>query len=61
MYLCGLTNPLFWFQVNLGITPSARVEMVALAEADADLPPTFGETVVTGYGSVVLSEFRHCI
>lgn len=33
--------------------------MVALAVADADLPPTFGETVVTGYGSVVISKLGH--
>ncbi|XP_075985750.1 trypsin-7-like isoform X2 [Anticarsia gemmatalis] len=39
-------------KVNLPITPNSRMQPVALAIADADLPPLFGETVVTGYGSV---------
>lgn len=43
------------FQVNIAISTSPRIQIVALAVADADLPPTFGETVVTGYGSVVIS------
>jgi hypothetical protein len=36
------------------ITPTSRMQIVTLAIADADLPPLFGETVVTGYGSVVI-------
>ncbi|XP_021191490.1 trypsin-7 isoform X2 [Helicoverpa armigera] len=39
-------------KVNLPITPNSRMQPVSLAIADADLPPSFGETVVTGYGSV---------
>ncbi|XP_026727551.1 hypodermin-B-like isoform X1 [Trichoplusia ni] len=43
-------------KVNLPITPNSRMQPVALAVADADLPPLFGETVVTGYGSVLEQE-----
>ncbi|XP_063833848.1 hypodermin-B-like [Ostrinia nubilalis] len=39
-------------KINLPITTSTRMQPVGLAIADADLPPMFGETVVTGYGSV---------
>ncbi|CAH0696170.1 unnamed protein product [Spodoptera exigua] len=39
-------------KVNLPITQSSRMQAVSLAVSDADLPPLFGETVVTGYGSV---------
>ncbi|XP_030024397.2 trypsin-7 isoform X1 [Manduca sexta] len=45
-------------KVNLPITPTSRMQPVALAVADADLPPLFGETVVTGYGSVVTGQIR---
>lgn len=40
-------------QVNIAINPSARMQTVTLATADADMSPVFGETIVTGYGSVV--------
>ncbi|XP_028178568.1 trypsin-7-like [Ostrinia furnacalis] len=45
-------------KINLPITPSTRMQPVGLAIADADLPPMFGETVVTGYGSVVTGQIR---
>lgn len=42
-------------QVNLPIAENSRMQVVSLAGPDADLPQLFGETVVTGYGSVVIS------
>lgn len=39
----------------MAIAPGPRTQPVALAIADTDLPSLFGETVVTGYGSVVIS------
>ncbi|RVE52120.1 hypothetical protein evm_003193 [Chilo suppressalis] len=45
-------------KVNIPIRPNNRVQPVALAIADSDLPPSFGETVVTGYGSVVTGQIR---
>lgn len=45
------------FQVNIIIKPSARSQPVKLANANADMPPTSGETIVTGYGSVVFLVF----
>ncbi|XP_059061362.1 hypodermin-A-like [Achroia grisella] len=45
-------------KLNMAITPSSRMQPVALAVADADLPPMFGETIVTGYGSVISGQIR---
>ncbi|KAJ8709970.1 hypothetical protein PYW07_009336 [Mythimna separata] len=45
-------------KVNLPITPNNRMQPVALAEPDTEMPPMFGETVVTGYGSVVTGQIR---
>ncbi|XP_052748064.1 trypsin-7-like [Galleria mellonella] len=45
-------------QLNLAITPNSRMQPVALALADADLPAMFGETIVTGYGSVISGQIR---
>ncbi|XP_022818520.1 hypodermin-A-like [Spodoptera litura] len=45
-------------KVNLPITENSRMQVVSLAVPDADLPPLFGETVVTGYGSVVTGQIR---
>lgn len=45
-------------KVNLPIPFSSRMQPVSVAIADADLPPLFGETVVTGYGSVVSGQIR---
>ncbi|CAB3244941.1 unnamed protein product [Arctia plantaginis] len=45
-------------KVNVQIVSTSRMQPVALAIADADLPPLFGETVVTGYGSVVTGQIR---
>ncbi|KAJ0171603.1 hypothetical protein K1T71_013153 [Dendrolimus kikuchii] len=45
-------------KLNIPITLNPRTQPVAMALADADLPPLFGETVVTGYGSVVTGQIR---
>ncbi|XP_049880360.1 trypsin-7-like [Pectinophora gossypiella] len=45
-------------KVNIPITPSSRMQPVAVAVADADMPPVFGETIVTGFGSVVSGQIR---
>ncbi|KAL4717532.1 hypothetical protein ACJJTC_000681 [Scirpophaga incertulas] len=45
-------------KLNLPLTLTSRIQPVALAVADADIPPLFGETVVTGYGSVVTGQIR---
>ncbi|KAM3958186.1 hypodermin-A [Aphomia sociella] len=45
-------------KLNFAITPNSRMQPVTLAVADADLPPMFGETIVTGYGSVISGQIR---
>ncbi|XP_026318262.1 trypsin-7-like [Hyposmocoma kahamanoa] len=45
-------------KVNIIINPSARSQPVKLAIANADMPPHSGETIVTGYGSVVSGQIR---
>ncbi|XP_023934329.2 trypsin 3A1-like [Bicyclus anynana] len=45
-------------KVNILIVPNTRVQAVALAQNNVNLPPVFGEIVVTGYGSVVSGQIR---
>ncbi|CAK1591422.1 unnamed protein product [Parnassius mnemosyne] len=45
-------------KTNVPIAFNNRIHAVELAAADADLPFMFGETIVTGYGSVVTGQIR---
>ncbi|KAJ2940929.1 hypothetical protein O0L34_g10190 [Tuta absoluta] len=45
-------------KINVPITPNLRMQPVNLPVIDADIPPNFGETIVTGYGSVVTGQIR---
>ncbi|XP_037873968.2 trypsin-7 [Bombyx mori] len=45
-------------KVNLPIAANSRMQAVPLPEPDADLPLKFGETVVTGFGSVKSGQIR---
>ncbi|KAI5641220.1 trypsin domain-containing protein [Phthorimaea operculella] len=45
-------------KINVPIVPNIRMQPVNLPVVDADIPPNFGETIVTGYGSVVSGQIR---
>ncbi|XP_034826569.1 trypsin delta-like [Maniola hyperantus] len=45
-------------KVNILIVPNSRIQPVSLPSSNADLPPLFGEIVVTGYGSVATGQIR---
>ncbi|CAG4951800.1 unnamed protein product [Parnassius apollo] len=45
-------------KTNVPIAFNNRIHPVELAAADSDLPFMFGETIVTGYGSVVTGQIR---
>ncbi|CAK1543352.1 unnamed protein product [Leptosia nina] len=45
-------------KVNIPIAIGSRVQIVSIATPGAELPALFGETIVTGYGSVVTGQIR---
>ncbi|CAH0717979.1 unnamed protein product, partial [Brenthis ino] len=45
-------------KLGIPILRNNRVQPVALPQADANVPPLFGEVVVTGYGSVITGQIR---
>ncbi|XP_053617876.1 hypodermin-A-like isoform X1 [Plodia interpunctella] len=45
-------------KMNIPVQPSPRIKPVSLPTENADLPPMFGEVVVTGYGSVITGQIR---
>ncbi|CAH2057451.1 unnamed protein product, partial [Iphiclides podalirius] len=45
-------------KVNVPIEYNNRIQSVAIAAADSPLPSLYGETIVTGYGSVVTGQIR---
>ncbi|XP_045505281.1 vitellin-degrading protease-like isoform X2 [Colias croceus] len=45
-------------KMNIPIMLSSRVQVVSVASIGSDLPSLFGETIVTGFGSVVTGQIR---
>ncbi|XP_038218594.1 transmembrane protease serine 11D-like [Zerene cesonia] len=45
-------------KMNIPIMLSSRVQVVSVATTGSDLPSLFGETIVTGFGSVVTGQIR---
>ncbi|XP_045524788.1 vitellin-degrading protease-like [Pieris brassicae] len=45
-------------KLNIPVTVGNRVQIVSVATPGAELPSVFGETIITGYGSVVTGQIR---